>query len=386
MVLTRRHVALLVHARRCFSASAVPRPACVHEVRRLALLRRFSDIESLLEPLKDSKDASSEPFLASVAAAYASAGMVEHAFRTLEDLPRLGSPRTALSLNALLSALNHSPRRLGHHRLVPELFSDVPRKFSIVPDAVSYGILVKYYCLAGESKKAFPIIKEMEEKKIEVTSVIYTTILDSLYKDSKPQEAETLWKEMGIKGVKPDLPAYNVRVMHKALVGKPDEVLDLIAEMEAAGLEPDIISYNYLIACYCKHRKTKDAKKVYHGLEEKGCVPNSVTFMNLLSALSKNRDFVGCMKVLADCIKHSNIPDLGSIKLLVKELVKASRPRDARRVITRLEKKFPEDFVGDWKKLEKLVSRSKDVKKSDQKIDAPHMKDRNGNEIQSKSW
>lgn len=206
----------------------------------------------------------------------------------------------------------------------------------------------------------------MEEKKIEVTSVIYTTVLDSLYKDSKPQEAELLWKEMGTKGVKPDLPAYNVRVMHKALSGQPDEVLDLIAEMEAAGLEPDIITYNYLIACYCRHRKTKDATKVYHGLEEKGCVPNSVTFMNLLSALSKARDFVGCKKVLADCMKHSNIPVLGSIKLLVKELVKASMPRDARRVITRLKNKFPEDFVGDWKKLEKLVSCSKDGKKSDE--------------------
>lgn len=47
-----------------------------------------------------------------------------------------------------------------------------------------------------------------------------------------------LWKEIGTKEVKPDLPAYNVRVMHKALLGKSDEILDLFVEMEVVGLEP----------------------------------------------------------------------------------------------------------------------------------------------------
>ncbi|CAL9081493.1 unnamed protein product [Musa acuminata var. zebrina] len=353
------------------SAAAAPRPPFDPEIRRLARLRRFSDIELLLEPLKkDRENASSESFLASVVASYASAGMLDQALRTLDEIPRLGSPRTAISLNALLSALNHSPRRFGRRRLVPELFADLRRKLSIAPDAVSYGILAKNHCLAGEAKKAVPIIKEMEEKKIEVTAVIYTTILDSLYKEGKPQEAERLWKEMNTKGIQPDLPAYNVRVMYRASHGKPKEVLELIGEIKSAGLKPDIITYNYLMACYCSHGRFEDAKKVYRELEEKGCVPNSSTCKSLVLALCKKGDFGGGLDVFMDSMKHGKLPDLGSVKLLVEGLVKASKLRDAKRVVGGLKKKFPEDFVGEWKKLEKVVGLSADEEGSDNTMTA----------------
>ncbi|WOK94822.1 hypothetical protein Cni_G03527 [Canna indica] len=365
---SRRPVAssLFLLLRRLSSAPSVPHPAFDPEIRRLARLRRFTDIESLLEPLKkDRSHASSEPFLASVVASYASSGMIDHALRTLDELPRLGSPRTAVSLNALLSALNHSPHRFGRRRLVPELFDSLSRKLSIAPDAVSYGLLIKSHCLAGQTKKALPILKEIEEKKIEVNTVIYTTILDSLYKENKPEVAQRLWTEMNTKGIKPDLPAYNVRVMYRALHGKPKEVLDLISEIEAEGLKPDTITYNYLIACYCTHGKFGDAKKVYKELEEKGCVPNSATYKILVSALCKNGDFDGSLDIFADSLKRSKVPDLSSMKLLVEGLVKTSKLRAAKRVVNGLKNKFPEDFAGEWKKLESMVELNTDKVGSD---------------------
>lgn len=323
-------------------------------VRRLARARRFSDIEALLEPLKKDPRASGEPFLASVITSYAAAGMVDHALRTFDEIPSLGAPRTAVSLNALLSALNHSHLPASRRR-VPDLFVDLSRRLAIAPDKVSYGILVKSHCLAGDAKKALAVLKEMEEKKIEVTTVTYTTLLDSFYKEGRPEEAERLWKEMEKKGCKPDLPAYNVRVMYRALEGKPQDVLDLIGEIEAAGLKPDTITYNYLTSCYCGNGRFEEAKNVYKGLEEKGCVPNTATFKNLLASLCKNEDFDGGLEVFMDSMKQRKVPDLGSVKLLVEGLMKNSKARAAKRVVSGLKKKFPEDFTGDWRKLEKIV-------------------------------
>ncbi|XP_010935506.1 uncharacterized protein [Elaeis guineensis] len=323
-------------------------------IRRLARARRFSDIEALLEPLKKDPRASGEPFLAAVVTSYAAAGMLEHALRTLDEIPSLGAPRTALSFNALLSALNHSPLPFSRRR-VPELFTDLSRRLSIVPDKVSYGILVKSHCLAGNARKALAVLKEMEERKIEVTTVTYTTLLDSFYKEGRPEEAERLWKEMEKKGLKPDLPAYNVRIMYRALEGKPQDVLDLIREIEAARLKPDTITYNYLISCYCSHGRFEEAKKVYKELEEKGCVPNTATFRNLLASLCRNEDFDGALEVFTDGVKQGKVPDLGLVKLLVEGLMKNSKVRAAKRVISGLKKKFPKYFTGDWKKLEKVV-------------------------------
>ncbi|XP_073106037.1 uncharacterized protein [Elaeis guineensis] len=340
------------------SAAAAPLFSGYHAfdpaIRRLARARRFSDIEALLEVLKKDPRASNELFLASVITSYAAAGMLDHALRTLDEVPSLGAPRTALSLNALLSALNHSKLPASRRR-VPDLFADLTRRLPIAPDKVSYGILVKSHCLAGDAKKALSVLKEMEEKKIAVTTVTYTTLLDSFYKEGRPEEAERLWKEMEKKGCKPDLPAYNVRVMYRARDGKPQDVLDLIREIEAAGLKPDTITYNYLMSCYCSHGRFEEAKNVYKGLKEKGRVPHTATFRNLLASLCKIEDFDGGLEVFMDSVKLHKVPDLGTVKLLVEGLMKKSKVRAAKRVVSGLKKKFPADFTGDWRKLEKVV-------------------------------
>lgn len=367
---SRHHLSLLLrHHLRLLSSSPSPPPtapaaaavplfsgrhAFDPAIRRLARARRFSDIKAVLEPLKKDPRASDEPFLAAVITSYAAAGMLDHALRTLDEIPSLGAPRTALSLNALLSALNHSPLSASRRR-VADLFADLTRRLPITPDKVSYGILVKSHCLAGDAKKALAVLKEMEEKKIEVTTVTYTTLLDFFYKKGRPEEAERLWKEMEKKGCKPDLPAYNVRVMYRAIDGKPQDVIDLIREIEAAGLKPDTITYNYLMSCYCSHGRFEEAKNVYKGLEEKGCVPNTATFKNLLASLCIIEDFDGGLEVFMDSVKLHKVPDLGSVKLLVEGLMKKSKVGAAKRVVSGLKKKFPEDFTGDWRKLEKIV-------------------------------
>ncbi|XP_028551106.1 pentatricopeptide repeat-containing protein At4g36680, mitochondrial isoform X2 [Dendrobium catenatum] len=332
------------------------------EIRRLAKFQRFTDIEALLEPRKlnlPSDSSSREPYLASFIIAYASAGMLDHAVRTLDELPRLGSSRTILSLNALLSACNHS-KTLSTR--VPDLFSNLSRYHSLSPDKISYGILIKSLCLARDSSKALSVLKEMDNKRIEITAISYTTIMDSLYKEGKPEEADRLWKEMRAKGVAPDVAAYNVRAMYWAVNGGPDDVLRLIEEMKADGMEPDIFTYNYLMTCYCKHGRVDNAKRVYRELGQKGCEPNAATYKNLLYSLCKNNDFVGGLEVFEDCVKHRRVPDLGSVMALVKGLMKDSKIRAAKRVVTGLRKKFPEEFSGSWMKLENVVGLSNDEK------------------------
>lgn len=314
-----------------------------------------------MEPRKlhlPTDSSSREAYLSSIITSYASTGMLDNAVRTLDELPGLGSPRTVASLNALLSACNHS-KSLSPR--VPGLFSNLSLSHSLSPDKVSYGILIKSLCLARDSSKALLVLKQMEDKRIEITAISYTTIMDSLYKEGKVEEAERLWKEMRAKKVRSDAAAYNVRAMHRAVNGKPDDVLGLIEEMKAEGAEPDTFTYNYLMICYCKNGRADDAKRVYKELGEKGCQPNAATYKNLLYELCKNKDFDGGVEIFDDCVKQRRVPDLGSVMMLVKGLMKSSKVRAAKRVVIGLRKKFPEDFAGNWKKLENVVGFSKDA-------------------------
>nr|XP_010906103.1 pentatricopeptide repeat-containing protein At4g36680, mitochondrial [Elaeis guineensis]XP_010906104.1 pentatricopeptide repeat-containing protein At4g36680, mitochondrial [Elaeis guineensis]XP_010906105.1 pentatricopeptide repeat-containing protein At4g36680, mitochondrial [Elaeis guineensis]XP_029117062.1 pentatricopeptide repeat-containing protein At4g36680, mitochondrial [Elaeis guineensis] len=333
-------------------------------VRRLARARRFADVETLLESRKSGPHAANEPFLATVILSYGAAGMIDHATRTFDDVPRLtAAPHSPVSFNALLSACIRSK----HPRRVPRLFAELSKKHGIAPDAVSYGIFIKALCLSGKSGKAFEILKEMvEEKKLEPTTVIYTTLLDSLYKEGKPEAAEELWKEMVGRGCSPDLTAYNVRVMYRAVNGKPGEVLELIQEMESAGVKPNTITHNYLITCYSGDGQLEEAKKVFKGLRKNGCVPNATTFRILLAQLCDNGDFEAGLEVFKDSMKHNKVPDFRTVRLLVEGLAKGSKVEEAKMVINGVRKRFPEHLVGGWTKVEKLLGLSQDGQASEQ--------------------
>ncbi|KAJ1692467.1 hypothetical protein LUZ63_009165 [Rhynchospora breviuscula] len=344
--------------RRHFSTTTTTTTSTIPEstiatVRHLARKGEASRINSILSPLVTASPPPSDTTLASILFLYSSSGMLTEALDAFSTHP---SPSTA-ALNALLAPLNRRSRDLS--RQIPSLFTSLPASKSIEPDRNTYGILIKSLCFSGGgAEKALPVLKEMEEKNIPANVVIYTTIIDSFYKEGMPQRAEQVWKEMCAKGIVPDLTTYNVKAMYKSKHGKPEDLVELISEIETANLKPDTITYNYLINAYCAHGKFDEAMAVFKGLEEKGCVPNYATCKHFISFLCKKGKFDDAREVFDDGLKRGTVPDLGTVKLLVKGLMKEDKKRAAKRVVTGLKHKFPKEFVGNWKQLQKLVGLS----------------------------
>ncbi|XP_074569010.1 pentatricopeptide repeat-containing protein At2g18520, mitochondrial-like [Curcuma longa] len=332
------------------SPVATSRYALELTVRRLARTRRFSDVEALIESRKSEATSLTEPYVVSLIISYGSAGMLDHAIRTFDQVPTLTSaPHSVLSFNALLTACSRAKKPFR----VPSLFAKLSEEHSITPDCFSYGILIKSLCVSGKVTKALETLREMVEvKQLEPTLIIYTTLIDSLYKAGKQEEAEELWKKMVEKGCVPDQAAYNVRVMHRALNGKPEEVLELIKEMEAAGLGPDRITYTYLITCHLNAGQHEDAMQVYKGLRKKGPKPNAKMFKILLTHLCEIEDFDTGFAVFKDSLRFNKVPDFQTVKLLVSGLVKEDKVQAAKEVIDKVKKHFPENLVQRWKKVE----------------------------------
>ncbi|PKU76285.1 pentatricopeptide repeat-containing protein At4g36680, mitochondrial-like [Dendrobium catenatum] len=289
---------------------------------------------------------SHESFLSTVILSYGSAHKLDRAIAIFEEIPRLCSaPPTTLSFNALLS----SAIRARQHTQVPHLFSLLSQKHKISPDRFSYGVLIKSLCLSGNVENALDIIKEMEEKCVEVTTVIYTTLISAFYKDGKRERAEELWNEMVEKGKDPDLTSYNVKIMHQALDGKVEQVLESISELKAAGLKPDRITYNYLMTCYSKNGRYEDVKQVYEELKSSGYAPNSTTFKVMMNLLCESGDFEAGFDVFMESMKHEKIPDSVTVRALVVGLAKKAKLEEAKMVIRAMRERFPVDMVGEWK-------------------------------------
>ncbi|KAJ4714448.1 Pentatricopeptide repeat-containing protein [Melia azedarach] len=316
-------------------------------VRRLAKSRRFSDIETLIESHKKDPKITQEPFLCTLIRSYGQAGMFDHAMRTFEQMDELGTPRSVISFNALLFASNQSKL----YDKISSLFNEIPRKYNLSPDKISYGLLIKSYCESGFPDKALELLNEMEDKGVEVTAVAFTTVLNSLYKKGNCEEAQRLWSEMVRKGCDLDVAAYNVRITN-IYGGDPVRLKELIDEMGNVGLKPDTITYNFLMTCYCKNGMMDEAKKMYEGLERNGCNPNAATFRTLIYYLCRSGDYDKGYKVFKESVRLHKVPNFSTMKLLVEGLVKKKKMKEAKGLIRTIKKKFPPNLLKAWKKVE----------------------------------
>ncbi|XP_047079638.1 pentatricopeptide repeat-containing protein At4g36680, mitochondrial-like [Lolium rigidum] len=316
--------------------------------RRLSRAGRHADAEKLLS--SHIQASPTEPHLSAILCSYASAGLPEKALDAFRSAaPSLASPISSMPFNALLSGFV----RCRRHRRVPVLFEELSKEFSITPNAASYAILVKAHCMVRHDAKAHEVLARMREEGIPPTTTIYTTMIDSMYKQKKTEEAKALWEQMLESGCKPDQASYNVRAMSHGLDGKPDGVLQVIAEMEADGVDPDTITYNFLMTAYCKAGKVEDAKALYRSLGDKGCPANAATYKHMMAYLSAHGDFDAALEIFRESISKHKVPDFKTMKGFVEGLAKGGRVAEAKQVISEVKKKFPDNMLSGWKKLEK---------------------------------
>ncbi|KAL4197733.1 hypothetical protein AMTRI_Chr04g252580 [Amborella trichopoda] len=317
-------------------------------IRQLAKAQCFTEIETLLENQKKNPKIKSEKFLHGLFISYGRAKMVDQAIKLFYQMDELGIPRSVDSFNALLTACKDA----GDFKKVTELFAEIPVKFSLHPNKVSYSILIKSICEMGSPKLAYQKLEEMKERQAEVTTIIYTTLIDSLYKSNNSEEAEKVWDEMVKAGCSPDTAAYNSRVSYIAHHGLPEEALEVIAEMKASGVKPSVITYNLLLICYCKNGNFEGPKRAFEEMGKKGFPPNDFSFRVFLHFLCKKEDYDSALEVFKDCVTKKKAPDFEALGLLVKGLMRNSKDEEAREIIKLVMDSYPEDWSANAKEFE----------------------------------
>ncbi|KAH6821895.1 hypothetical protein C2S53_011821 [Perilla frutescens var. hirtella] len=316
-------------------------------VRRLAKSHRFFDIEAFLESHKSHPQITEEPFVASLIRSYGVAGMIDNALNTYKQMTDFGTPRSTLSFNVLLLACNNSKA----YDRVPVYFNEFPEKFGFIPDKFSYGILIKAYCEMGSPEKAMETLNEMEKKGVGIEAVSFSTILHTMYKNWKVDEAEKFWDKMvKEKGITLDVGSYNVKLSH--IQGKIESVKALIEEMENSEIFPDVITYNYLITSYCVNGMMDEAEKVYDDLlKARGVRPNAATFRTMVFHSCKVERYVRAYKIFKMSVKVGKIPDFNTLKHLVTGLTKTGRLVEAKGMVRTMNKKFPPELLQAWEEL-----------------------------------
>uniref|UniRef100_A0A0E0C4N1 Pentacotripeptide-repeat region of PRORP domain-containing protein n=1 Tax=Oryza meridionalis TaxID=40149 RepID=A0A0E0C4N1_9ORYZ len=326
------------------AGSAAELPVSIGHLRSLARSGRLADIDAALAPHLASHSVAAVSALSSV-------GLPDRASALLATIRN----PTAAHLNALLAPLLRRHRLVG---LVPTLLEAHP---SVPRDDATEGIHAKALCIATGADSALHLLqRESPPPSLQ----LFTSVIDSYYKQRKPHRAEQLWREMvEDHGIVPDAAAHNVRITYKAATGTVEEVNELIRAMrEDAGLQPDIVSHNGLMRAMARHGRVDEMMEVYKRLEkgsaaaaERKSAPDCATYTCVVAALCKAGRWSEADDVFYEAVKRRKLADLGTARVLVRGLKEAGKGRAARRVVIGLRKKFPDRFDGPWKDLEELA-------------------------------
>ena len=178
----------------------------------------------------------------------------------LQDLGRKGHPDAALQVFQWMQLQ-------GWCRLDPHLYT------TVIDTLGSSG------CLDLAEK----IFTDMDDS-VQKDTVLYNSLLHARSKAGLVEASIELFNSMKETNCRPDLYTYNtIMNMHvKADSGLP-KVLSLFKEMCLQGIQPDVVSYDILLAACASGEHVKEAQRILGAMKKRGVKPTVVTYTSLIT-------------------------------------------------------------------------------------------------------
>lgn len=255
--------------------------------------------------------------------------MFEHAQKVFDEMSEYNCQRTVNSMNALLAAAVKS-RKFDEMK---ELFKELPHKFGIKPDAVSYNTVIKGLCNMGDFDTSISMVDEMEKNGLKPDRITFNTILYALYSNNRFSDGEKIWSQLVGRNIVPDIRTYNSRVLGLVNEKRVQEAADLVVELESKMLKADVFTYGNLIKAYGTEGNIAEVKRWYAKMIENKCDPDKVVFLRLLSSACENGDLDWATDVCNDIFKWNCNVDVRLLQNVVNGLVKESEIEKAKQIV-----------------------------------------------------
>ncbi|CBI41008.3 unnamed protein product, partial [Vitis vinifera] len=294
-------------------------------VRRLASAKRFRWIEEILEEQKKYKDISREGFAVRLISLYGKSGMFDHAFKVFDEMPDQKCERSVLSFNALLGACVHSKK----FDKIDGFFQELPGNLGVVPDVVSYNIIVNAFCEMGSLDSALSVLDEMEKVGLEPDLITFNTLLNAFYQNGSYADGEKIWDLMKKNNVAPNVRSYNAKLRGVISENRMSEAVELIDEMKTSGIKPDVFTLNSLMKGFCNAGNLEEAKRWYSEIARNELPPVRATYMTLIPFLVEKGDFDMATELCKEVCSRRWLIEPALLQQVLEGLVKESKIEEA---------------------------------------------------------
>lgn len=230
---------------------------------------RVSDVVRMLEAMRHQSDKASHPdhvTYTTVVSALVRVGAMDRARQVLAEMARVGVPANRITYNILLKGYCQQVQIDKAKDLIHEMEIEA----EIIPDVVTYNIIMEGCILVDDSAGALAYFNEMRARGIVPSKISYTTLMKAFALTGQAKLVNKVFDEM-LKDprVKVDLVAWNVLIDSYCKQGLLEEAKKIVLRMRESGFEPDVATYGSLANAIALARKPGEALLLWNEIKER---------------------------------------------------------------------------------------------------------------------
>jgi pentatricopeptide repeat protein len=174
----------------------------------------------------------------------------------------------------------------------------------VKPDMITYSMLIKAQCDAGDMGKALQILEDMLQNQCDVDDVVFTHLIEGCCQVSNLGLAEKLFKDMLSAQISPSVYTLTAMVKVYGKCGQSERAWELVQSMpDRFHLQPTVIMYTCLISCQIRHKKHADAYAAFKWMCER-CQPDAQCVTTVLGGLCEGRMWAEVLELVTEALRR----------------------------------------------------------------------------------
>jgi len=259
---------------------------------------RNSDMEAAMRVLASMADDRVKPnavIYTSLIRGYAHAKMPLKALELYQEMRHHGIDATAVTFNSVLDII---ARQLSDPARLREVVDDM-QQAAIKPDVVTYSILVKANCNAGNIAAAIALFRQLREHGLVFDEVAFNTLLLACSNAGKVACAEEIFQEMLDTGVAPTHVTMSILVKMYGKAKQLSKAVEVSRKIEAStGLKPNLYAYTCLIQACVRSKQVQASWDVFARMLCAGVVPDAITYGTAIQGCIYHNKFEQALALL----------------------------------------------------------------------------------------
>jgi pentatricopeptide repeat protein len=196
----------------------------------------------------------------------------------------------------------------------------------------------------GDTEGAYDLLHQVQDDdqcRGTINSVIYCSVLKGFAREKKMARALKVYEEVRKKGIELSILMYNTLIDSCARCGCMDHIEGIWADMKALGVDPNVVTYSTMIKGYCQNGDMRKGFLIFERLKKDGNLkPDEIMYNSLLDGCARNVLVDEGLHLVEEMQTEGVQPTNFTLSILVKLLGRGRRLEQAFTLVTDITKKY----------------------------------------------